>query len=224
MRKIIFGIYCIFILLFLILSFRYFKNESFISDYNKGIYKENDVESLLFLNYPQSYVAYYNLGNVYYQEKDYYAAISQYNKALEYDMPEKKECKVRINLALAILKTIDELDLKKDKNEILEILDTAENVLVEEGCAHKEDDNGHSKDAEKLQEDIEKMRKKLEEQDDKEENEEDDDEKKKEEQQPKDEVEEKLKEIQAESIKEREKGKKQRESLDDFSFYSGKKW
>lgn len=77
-----------------------------IKDYRNEKYKTTTIELLTFLNFPESYVANYNYGNIMYQNKEYKNAILKYEKVLSTYIPKDKECKVRINYALAICKTV----------------------------------------------------------------------------------------------------------------------
>ena len=79
-------------------------NEYFISQYNNKEYNESIVEKLLFLNIYQPYIAHYNYGNVLYNNGKYNQAIEEYKRALNLFPPQYKECPIRINLALSILK------------------------------------------------------------------------------------------------------------------------
>ena len=96
-------------------------------------------------------------GNVFYNQGQYLYAVAQYEKALKSNVPKYKECKIRINEALAICKTVsvDESNMDSVKNAIKKY-ELAISVLTEKGCANKNDDNGHSKDAEQLKKDIQK--------------------------------------------------------------------
>lgn len=120
----------------------------YISKYEKEIYKENLVKSLEILNFSEGYIAHYNYGNYYYQNEKYSEAINEYNRALELKPPKGKECRIRINKALCILKSVD-LENKEAKENI-EILYKAREVLCEEGCANTDNQNGHSQEAEQL--------------------------------------------------------------------------
>lgn len=158
MKKVLKIIYIILLIILVKLLFTFIINEIFISKYNDGEYKEKDVKKLFILNITQPYIAHYNYGNVLYKNGDYDGAISEYEKALKAFPPEKKECSIRINLALAILSKID---VNEGKEEAIKKLNKARDVLCEDGCAHKNDDNGHSKKAEKLKKDIDNAIKQL---------------------------------------------------------------
>lgn len=148
----------------LMLVARHVGNESFISKYNKGVYDIETEGTMLRPNIPDGYVPLYNLGNAYYKDGDYEQAAAFYYTALEYDPPEiDEECKIRINLALALLHQIDfnDLDTQQKVDRAITHLNGARGVLTEHGCANPEDDKGHSEDAEKLKKDIDEMLKKL---------------------------------------------------------------
>jgi tetratricopeptide (TPR) repeat protein len=144
---------------------RHVGNESFIGRYNKGVYEVETEGSMLRPNIPDGYVPLYNLGNVYYKNGDYEQAAAFYYTALEKDPPEiDEECRIRINLALALLHQVDfeDLDTRQKVNRAITHLKAARGVLTEHGCANEKDSKGHSKDAEKLKKDIDEMLRKLE--------------------------------------------------------------
>ncbi len=156
-KKVLIAIYIISILFTLKLLYSFTLNNVLISKYEKGEYNTNQAEKLTYFNFPQSYVAYYNYGNVLYQNGEYEKAINNYELALNGGVSKDKRCNIRINYALAICKTvqIDEKDQESIKNGI-KIYETAINVLTEDGCANKNDNNGHNSKAEKLKKDIQK--------------------------------------------------------------------
>lgn len=150
-------IYTLLLLILIKLIIRFCINESFISEYNNGQYDEGKIQKLLILNIEEPYIAHYNYGNLLYKNADFYGAISEYNKALALFPAKEKECSIRINLALAMLKNINEEEVSEDNTKnTLEILKNAREVLCENGCANRNDDNGHSAEAEKLKKDIDK--------------------------------------------------------------------
>ena len=100
------------------------------------------------------YVVKYNNGNNAYKRRNYEKAITEYENALNLFPPKYEECKIRINLSLAMIKTINQGDSRRIA---LKTLESARNVLIEDGCANDKDDNGHSKEAEKLKKDIDQM-------------------------------------------------------------------
>ena len=59
----------------IILSTKLMVNHNFVKQYNNGRYMEDREKSLLVLNVPESYLPFYNLGNVAYKRGDYNSAI-----------------------------------------------------------------------------------------------------------------------------------------------------
>ncbi len=154
----------IFVVMGLFLGIRYLINSVFVFKYNHGSYTAGNYnakieEFLSKLNIPEGYVPYYNAGNAHYMNGDYDEAISYYKDALESHPTEKKECDIRVNLALAMLKKIDfdHLETEKQKANAIRQLQSARNVLVEKGCADPYGTNGHDPEAEQLKQDIDKM-------------------------------------------------------------------
>jgi tetratricopeptide (TPR) repeat protein len=139
-------------------------NHSFISDYKRQVYASDKEDQLLKMNSPESYLPYYNLGNVSYKNGDYNAAIAYYNKALENDPPKNRECLIRINLALSMCNTIDfyHIDSKEKVDTTLIVLYKARDILTEKGCASEEGHDGHNADAQQLKEDIDRLIEQLE--------------------------------------------------------------
>jgi tetratricopeptide (TPR) repeat protein len=159
------GMGLLLLVLSILLTRRLIVNHNFVSAYNKGDYSSEQENTLLKMNFPESFVPYYNLGNVAYKYGDYNSAISYYTSALENYPPEGKDCKIRINLALAMCNTIDfnHLDSQEKIDTALFILYKARDVLLEKGCAVNEEGQvGHDADAQQLKEDIDRMIEKLE--------------------------------------------------------------
>lgn len=156
-RKILIIINIILLLIMLKLTFSMVINNILISNYKDGEYSEEYAKMLNYLNFPESYIAYYNYGNILYQNGEYDSAIEEYSKALNGNVPKYKECNIRINNALSICKTVqvDEKNQDSIKNAI-EKYESALDVLTEKGCANKENNNGHSQKAEQLKKDIKK--------------------------------------------------------------------
>ncbi|MBQ4271498.1 MAG: hypothetical protein II718_06700, partial [Clostridiales bacterium] len=119
----------------------YFYNEYVLDHYRDGDYTINE-NLLLSANCLEPYIAHYNNGNIYYRNSLYDEAIEEYEAALEYqDIPLKRECLIRVNLALAMIQTLGD-DFKEPENvdRSLEILYAARDVLLEEGCATEDGD------------------------------------------------------------------------------------
>ncbi len=156
MNKKILKIICvILIFIFLKLLFNIIFNNFIIKNYNKGKYLENQSSILVNINYFQKYIAYYNYGNILYKNGKYEKAIDEYKKALQKNIPQNKECKIRINYALAICKTVNVDESEKESIEnAIKTYESAIDILVENGCASK-DNEGHSEIAENLKKDIE---------------------------------------------------------------------
>ncbi|MCR5542539.1 MAG: tetratricopeptide repeat protein [Eubacterium sp.] len=157
--KIINIISIILVVIALFFGVRYLINMAFVSSYNHGDYKPKVEEFLSKLNIPEGYLPHYNAGNAYYKLEDYDSAISCYQSALDSHPTEKKECDIRVNLALAMLHKIDfdNIDTEKQKANAVRQLQSARNVLVEKGCADPYGTNGHDPEAEQLKQDIDKM-------------------------------------------------------------------
>lgn len=154
-------IYVILIIILIKLALTFGINQLFLAKYDKGKYDDTLAKIMLVTNFQQPYIAHYNYGNVAYQNDKFDIAIREYKRALELYPPKKKECSIRINLALAMLEKIeDELEENEangeenDNEETIAKLKEARKVLTEENCAGEDDDDGHSKKAEKLKKDI----------------------------------------------------------------------
>ena len=143
----------------LFLGVRYIINTVFLVKYNNGVYTTAGEEFLTKLNVPEGYVPYYNIGNAEYMMGNYDDAISSYKSALECHPLDKRECDIRVNLALAMLHKIDfdHLDSDKQKANAIRTLQAARKILCEKGCADPYGTDGHDPEAEQLKQDIDKM-------------------------------------------------------------------
>ncbi len=237
MKKAIFiTIYSMLVIGCLVMVFNYGYNAFVTYCYNKGNYSVN-AKPLQMFNWTEKYVAYYNQGNIEYQKGEYLNAIEAYEKALELDPPEEKECSIRINIALAMLATIG--DLYQDPayaEDVLTVLYGARDVLLEDGCATEAGD-GHSAEAEQLKKEIDEMIKELEKQQQKSKpSEESDDEKSEQEEQTntteesseedafEKDVKEKMQEQRAKASQERQEGLEFYENPDYNFDLDGKIW
>ena len=156
-RKIIIAVDILLIIITLKLISNIGINSKLINSYYLKDYSEKQAKALTYFNFSESYIANYNYGNILYQEGEYERAIEKYKKALDGIIPKKKECNIRINLALSICKTVsinkNSIDSVKDA---IKIYESAIDVLTEKGCANKENNNGHSSKAQQLKNDIQK--------------------------------------------------------------------
>ena len=104
-----------------------------------------------------AYTMHYNIANMYCRPLTYDKALEHYQKALEKEIPEGKECRIRINLALTMVKVLGPDYAEPDQiDSSIKILEGAKNYLLAENCA-TEDGTGHSEVAEQLKEEIEKI-------------------------------------------------------------------
>ncbi len=140
------------------MSYRLYVNHNFVKAYEAEDYDITREEKLLFLNFPQSFIPYYNLGNAAYKEGDYNLAVNRYTNALAQHPTGEMDCQIRINLALSLCNTIDFYNLTTQEkiDTALFVLYKARDVLLENGCATDEGD-GHNADAQQLKEDIDRM-------------------------------------------------------------------
>lgn len=117
---------------------------------------------------PEGYIPWYNLGNAAMSRGDYEEAETDYSRALEYGPENGRECPIRINYALAILKEVSDEDFQaaldgdaQKKADVVRHLRSARGVLTEQGCADVSDDQGHSAKAEQLKKEIDEYLKQL---------------------------------------------------------------
>ena len=151
----------------ILIATRSILNRAYLYSYRHGSFYEFPENFLQVMYFGENYVAPYNIGNADYQMGLYQRAANHYMYALQQKPPGEKDCKVRINLALALCHMVDfdELDITDNDalQEAIDILSTARYHLTENGCAceHVDCAEGHSEDAEKLKHDIDEMLKKL---------------------------------------------------------------
>lgn len=157
--RIITAVGIFFALIAAFFAMKYIVNLVFLINYDNGSYSVETEEFLQHLNIPEGYLPHYNAGNAHYKLQEYDKAIAEYQMALQARPSEKKECDIRVNLALAMLQKIDfeHLETEKDKENAIRILQAARNVLCEKGCADPVGTNGHDPEAEQLKQDIDKM-------------------------------------------------------------------
>lgn len=228
-KRIIAGVYVLMFIVCAKLGFQYIYNEYLIDQYEQENYSI-DAGPLRSGNWIQPYVAHYNMGNIHYQNEKYEDAIKEYEEALLSNPGKGKECSIRINLALAMIKKLGEdYDSEENRKASIETLKEARNVLLEDGCATEHGD-GHSETAEKLKKEIEDMIEELEEEEpsepeDDNQSKETPDEKKEDDSYEQD-IKEKLQQQQEEAYKEREEAMESYKEYDyEFNFDAdGRVW
>ncbi|MBO4747462.1 MAG: hypothetical protein J5607_05340 [Clostridiales bacterium] len=152
-RSIIVVAYVVLGLLLFKFAFTYGYNEWVISKYEDEDYSEN-FALLEVMNVSEPYIVYYNNGNVMYQRMDYEAALEYYEKALDNNPPEGKECAIRINMALTKLKFLPEDYTNPEKiDDSIELLEDCLDILSEDDCANEYGD-GHNNRAQRLYDEI----------------------------------------------------------------------
>ena len=239
-KKIVTGLGIAGLLCLVPLSVNYICNMRFIRNYDKGIYKSSEVNQVL--GFFQPYIYHYNNGKVYYNEEDYQGAEEEYRTALGYKPRGERDCMTRINLALAIVKQIDPESVNAENlDETIELLDDARNILVENGCAHRNDEDGHNKDAQTLKDEIDAFEEQLKQsvQDQKSSGGSDDKDQQNDNDTPDDsdgekgsssaseeeKIKEKLHEIQGDSLKQRNSEMDTYETYKDgYNYYNGRTW
>ena len=162
---------CLIAVLGLLFLTRNIVNFAFLKNYEKGSYSRLPESALSPLRLGQNYVVPYNMGNIEYQLGDYGKAVTYYQQALKSDPPVRdEECKIRVNLALAMCHTInfEDMDLSNEDvvSEAVNTLFDARSVLTLHECASEsaDSDDGHFADADRLKHDIDDMLKKLQDQ------------------------------------------------------------
>lgn len=153
-------------------AFSYIYNEKLINEYDDENY-DMSTKPLFFANCFETYIAYYNQGNICYREEKYGEAIDNYEEALKKKPDEDDECSIRINLALAMIYNMGEDYAEPDNIEqSIKTLEEARDVLLEKDCA-RDDGQGHSETAQKLKEEIDDLIEKLKEEKESQDNEDD---------------------------------------------------
>ncbi len=221
MKKFLKIIIIVFSLILIKLIFSTVLNETIKVNFHNGVYNSKLIKALYVFNVNESYIVYYNDGNISYKKNNYDDAIEKYDDALKKNPPKERVCDIRINKSLAIVNRIN----SKDNKTIYDELENAKINLYEDGCANKEDDNGESEKAEKLEKEIQKLQDELDNpsdsddsddqnQDNNDDNDEDD---------TKD-VEQDLREIQKQASRSRQDDMNDSEYIGNFKYYSGKRW
>ncbi|MCR4791427.1 MAG: tetratricopeptide repeat protein [Lachnospiraceae bacterium] len=144
-------------------------NAYFVKEAQKGRYHSELEIWLTHFKFPNEYVIWYNIGNYYYENGDYEEAEEAYKKALECEIPYEKECPVRVNLALSMMAQLDDdeweaffacngpFELNALSRKVEKTLLDARDVLIEDGCAHENDEDGHDEQAQQLKDEIDEL-------------------------------------------------------------------
>ena len=147
-------------------------NTLYVAEAKRGVYHPIIEGFLSIINVPEGYKIRYNLGNYHFAKGQYKKAEEDYHKALMHLIPYEKECPVKVNLALSMINQLsddewesflaaesaDDMDAKA--RHVEETLQTARSVLIEDGCAHADDDEGHDEQAQILKDEIDELLKK----------------------------------------------------------------
>lgn len=159
MKKILVAGLIIVSVIFMCMGINYVSNERMIHQYNNEVYQINNFDVLGFF---QPYIGPYNRGNIYYKLGNYDTAVQEYQKALEKHPSKRKECKIRINLALAMVEKLDFENITlEDRDEMIRVLDEAIAVLTEKNCANLDQESGHDKDAQQLEIELSQLKEAL---------------------------------------------------------------
>lgn len=177
--------------------------------------------------YLQLYIFHYNRGNEFYELGQYEKAASEYEKSLKFYVPNGKECDIRVNYALSMCAGLNLNDIsgltEDEKTVMIGILETAIDILVEEECAHRDDNNGHDDEAQKLKNELQEIIDML-----KQEQPQEPDDNEGETEQPKEdelsEEQQQLQEIMQQGTNEHTAGMEEIEMYDEYSYYGGQCW
>ena len=179
--------------------------------------------------YLQLYIFHYNRGNEFYELGQHEKAVAEYEKSLKLYVPKGKECDIRVNYALSMCAGLNLNDItaltEDEKTEIINTLETAIDILVEEECAHRNDNNGHDEEAQKLKNELQEIIDMLKQE--QEQPQESDDDEEEMEQPQEDELSEEqqqLQEIMQQGTNEHTAGMEQMEMYDEYSYYNGQCW
>ena len=156
MKRILLIIAGMLSIVFIYFAYRYFYQKYLNEEYKDRNYDISQ-HMMEVANFNQPYIAYYNAGNIAYQNGDMKEAIKNYDKALELNGSHKKECNIRINKALALIDGIvTEVKTEEDIQKSLDLLYEARDVLLEEDCA-TDSDTGHDPEAQRLKNEIDEL-------------------------------------------------------------------
>lgn len=159
-KKIIACVYIVMFMVALKLAFTYMYNEYVVNEYEDKNYDIN-MKPNFSCNYIQPHIAHYNAGNIHYQNQEYKLAIEEYKLAISKESKKNHMCEIRVNMALAIIKTLPEdYASEENKENTITKLIEARSILVEDECA-LETEAGHDGEATRLKEEIDNILKSL---------------------------------------------------------------
>ena len=154
MKKSMIIVWIALFLVFLALTYNYVRTGKAIGHFYEDSMRLEDLSELGFIS---PYINHYNRGITYYTSKDYLNAEKEFRKALKATHPsdEERDCKIRINLALSMVKPLTPDSITLDNVDYaIKILEEARSILCERGCADMEDKEWHSDDAQTLKKEI----------------------------------------------------------------------
>ena len=220
MKKTIKISFLILLIIFIKLLSTFLINQIIIYNYNNKIYNNNLIKILYLFNFNQSYIVYYNDGNLKYRNNEFENAINKYNDALKRNPPKKRICDIRINLTLATLQTIDK---NSSKNEVINKLEEAKKILLENNCASLDGTSGESNEAEDLKQEIDKIEEEIKNGSNNNSNNNNGNSQTEDENQYND-IEQQIKEKEKNSNASRQSNMSTYENLNNYEYYKGKKW
>ena len=117
LKKIIILMIVICLVVFLKSSFKIIINYFFVNNYPDKL-NALPLQLNTFVNISEPYIVHYNYGNYYYQKKMYDEAYFEYEKALNYHIPDKNVCQVKYNASLSLVNLASN-SLDSEKKELL---------------------------------------------------------------------------------------------------------
>ncbi|MBR1796930.1 MAG: hypothetical protein IJ757_02815 [Clostridiales bacterium] len=155
MKRVLAAIWTVLAMLLAIFILADYSNNLMISKFEQGVYEQN---SLGFLGFTEPYVNHYNRGNIFYSLHQYESAEEEYKLAMESELDDPMECRLRVNYALSLVERIEPSLITEDNlDDVLALLDEARDILCEDGCASRNDNSGHYPDAQTLKNEIDEF-------------------------------------------------------------------
>ena len=152
MRKVLYGISVVCALLMILYGLNFFTNEIVNSKMRDNVFDRNE---FAWLGFMEPWKEPYNLGTNFLKQRRYDEAITEFDKALAYNVPADNDCEIRINKALALSLPVDEYEVTDlTLDDAITKLEMAQDCLTEKGYA-AEDGSGEYEDAQILYDDIE---------------------------------------------------------------------